>query len=80
MQKANAPHYIVICGLFRLCDSFPNYHINVTIFEEKKMWKVKTRFFSLQYFIFLILIRDGRNIFKNVHRPPCEVPIILVRL
>ena len=75
--KQHAPYYTVICAL---SGSTTFFHKNGIIFW-KRLLNIKCVFwFSLQLLsqIFLIL-RTEQDIFINVHRLSCKVPVILVR-
>ena len=74
--NAHAPY----CHLrpYRLYHVFPNYLINGTIFEKKKILGVKCRFwFSVQFLseTFLVLRRIQQNMIKNVYWSSRNLPL-----
>jgi hypothetical protein len=80
-QHAMCMHHIVVCGMHPSTISF---HLNGTIFEERKKKILKTKClisFSLQFLLekILILKRTELDIIKNVNWSSCKVPVILVR-
>ena len=79
VRNAHAPY----CHLWsaRLCNIFPHYLINGTIFENKFL-KMKCVFwFSLQCLSETspILRKNERDMIKNIYLSSSKVPIILVR-
>ena len=72
---------VLYCHLWpvRLCQVFPHYLINGTIFG-KTLLTIKCVFwFSVQLLseLFLILGRVQRDIVINVHRSSCKVPFVI---
>jgi len=72
--------HIVICGLPGFYDNFPHYLTNCRIFEKMLLNTKCVSWYSLQLLseTFLILRRIERDMIKNVYRPPCKAPVILV--
>ena len=65
-----------------LCNIFPHFLINGTIFPPKKLLSPKCVFsFRLQFSpqIFLILWRTVWDMMKNIYWSSCTVPFVLVR-
>ena len=63
-----------------LCHIFPHYLLKKPIFGKKDKHRMCVMIFSTNLSeTFLILKRTGRDIAINVHRYPCQVPVILVR-
>jgi len=81
IQHVMRMRHIVICGLLRSAIFFPHYLINGTIFDNMLLNSKRVFWFSLQHLseTFLILRTNDRDMIKNVQRPPCKVPVILVR-
>jgi len=78
--KAHAPYYHVWPA--PLCNIFPHYLINGSIFGKKLLNTKCVFWFSVQRLseTFLILRRTERDMIKNVYRSASKVPVIVVRL
>ena len=72
---------IVVCGLSGSTMFFPHYLINVTAIENELIQCIVCVLISLQllYKTILILRIFERDMFKNVYRSLCEVPVIIIR-
>jgi hypothetical protein len=76
--NAHALYYIAICGVFRLYNTFPRYHINGTILDKVDVgYKICVLIFSTTFCeTFLVLRKDERDII-NVHMSSCKIPFIM---
>jgi hypothetical protein len=80
VRKANAPYYIIICGLsvstllFHITSQKARYSRKGYGIQNACCYFVTTFALDTSH-----LSRNGRHMAKIVHRSSCKVPVILVR-